>query len=127
MILITGGAYQGKTSLAFEMAGIEAVGKLADGCASPYEAAYVCPVILHYHEYIKRLLADGQDPAAFTAKVMAENPDAVITVNELGCGIVPIDPDDRRYREASGRMSVLLARKAKEVYRVVCGIPARIK
>ena len=51
----------------------------------------------------------------------------VILVTEVGSGLVPVDPDERAFRENAGRLSVLLAERAEEVYRVVCGIPTRLK
>ncbi|MCI9019059.1 MAG: cobinamide kinase, partial [Lachnospiraceae bacterium] len=53
--------------------------------------------------------------------------EAVIVVNELGSGVVPIDAFDRNYRETTGRICCELAKKAREVHRVVCGIGMVIK
>ena len=47
--------------------------------------------------------------------------------NELGYGIVPIDPFDRSWRELTGRICTELAEHADEVTRVVCGIPVVLK
>ena len=50
----------------------------------------------------------------------------VVTASETGCGVVPIDPEERRQREAAGRLACLLAARAKAVVRVFCGIPTVI-
>ena len=51
----------------------------------------------------------------------------VVVCDEVGLGIVPLDKEDRAYREAVGRLCVQLAREAEQVVRLVCGIPQVIK
>ena len=51
----------------------------------------------------------------------------ILTVQELGCGIVPVDAFDREWREVTGRICCELAKRAQAVYRMTCGIPARLK
>ncbi|WP_417281216.1 bifunctional adenosylcobinamide kinase/adenosylcobinamide-phosphate guanylyltransferase, partial [Clostridioides difficile] len=74
-----------------------------------------------FHAYIRRLLKEGKSVESFIDAIEEQNPNVIITSNELGCGIVPLDPEDRDWREVSGRASVRLARTSKEVYRMVCG------
>uniref|UniRef100_UPI0006D17CEA bifunctional adenosylcobinamide kinase/adenosylcobinamide-phosphate guanylyltransferase n=1 Tax=Clostridium sp. NkU-1 TaxID=1095009 RepID=UPI0006D17CEA len=172
MILIIGGAWQGKLAFAMELAKSagkmaetegktsfnplpvssvprftghqldmqeypldSSVGKsekseeyeIAEGSRDSFEAAMTCRLIHGLHEYIRRLLKEGKSVDAFLEAVQQQNPHVIITSNELGCGIVPLDPEDREWREVSGRASVRLARNSKEVYRMVCGIGTRIK
>lgn len=51
----------------------------------------------------------------------------VVIATETGCGVIPIDPRERRNREAAGRLSCLLAERAQTVVRVCCGIPQVLK
>ena len=51
----------------------------------------------------------------------------VVIATEVGCGVVPIDPAERRWREEAGRLSCLLAERADTVIRVCCGIPQLLK
>ena len=51
----------------------------------------------------------------------------VIIATETGCGVIPLDPQERRDREAAGRLSCLLAERAETVVRVCCGIPQVLK
>ena len=51
----------------------------------------------------------------------------VVIATEVGCGVVPIDPAERRKREDAGRLSCLLADRAETVIRVCCGIPQLLK
>ena len=59
--------------------------------------------------------------------ILKKNPNAVITCDEIGCGIVPIDKTDRLWREMSGDACQYLAARAVKVCRVVCGIPMALK
>ncbi len=129
MILIIGGAWQGKLAFAKELAekaGIQTA-QVAHGRTDRFDAALKRPIIHDFHEYIRRILKEGKNVEEFIASIEKENKDAIIISNELGCGIVPMEPEDREWREVSGRSAVLLAKKAEEVYRLVCGIASRIK
>ena len=53
--------------------------------------------------------------------------DLVAVTNEVGCGIVPIAPLARFFRDCAGRVNQRMAAAAAEVYWVVSGIPVRIK
>ena len=50
-----------------------------------------------------------------------------VIATEIGGGVVPVDRDERIKREAAGRLAVLLAQRADNVIRVVCGIPQILK
>ena len=82
----------------------------------------------------KKVLADLQeqlrgveDGAAFAEDLLREYADAVIICDEIGCGVVPLDAAERRWREQTGRCLVALARQAEEVHRVCCGLGMRLK
>ncbi len=66
----------------------------------------------------------GEDLAAL-ADELAKKP--VVIATELGGGIVPADPEQRRRREDSGRLACLLAERADTVIRVCCGLPQALK
>lgn len=51
----------------------------------------------------------------------------VVIATETGCGVIPLDPRERRNREAAGRLSCLLAERAETVVRICCGIPQVLK
>lgn len=50
-----------------------------------------------------------------------------VICTELGCGIVPMDAEEREWREQTGRLCCDLAAQADRVYRVSCGIAQCIK
>lgn len=87
-------------------------------------------VIYNFNNLIKELLLmyDDEEKVKKTVQTMIkENKKAVIISNEIGYGIVPMDRFERRYRELTGRICCELAKEAKEVHRVICGIGTIIK
>ena len=60
-------------------------------------------------------------------ELLQKNPEICIVTNELGYGVVPIEPFDRKWREKTGRICTELAAKADSVTRVVCGIGILLK
>ena len=65
--------------------------------------------------------------SAFCRTLLEENPELIIITNELGYGVVPVDPFDRAWREAAGRTCCVLAAEAGQVYRVICGLGQALK
>lgn len=124
MILVTGGCFQGKTAYACKQFGI-APEETVDGMDCPMEQIYRAKLLYHFHEYIRRLMKEGQD--LDLPRLHRENPDLILVTNELGYGVVPIDKFDRDYREKTGRICCEIAKEAREVHRVVCGIGTVIK
>ncbi len=64
-----------------------------------------------------------QNPALSAADI----PDCIVICDELGCGVVPMDREDRAWREHTGRLCCELAQKADRVDRVFCGIAMQLK
>lgn len=54
-------------------------------------------------------------------------PDCIVICDELGCGVVPIDREDRAWREHTGRLCCELAQRSNRVDRIFCGIPMQLK
>lgn len=137
MKFIIGGAWQGKRSYALQLAQndiknreesmLEIETKVAEGSLDSYETAYSCRIIHDFQEYVRRLLKEEKNPEEFLWEIIKRNPGVIITMNELGCGIVPEAPFERTWREGSGRIAVMIAKQSSEVYRLVCAIPTQIK
>ena len=132
MRLIVGGRSQGKLEYCRASCGGACV--VMDGGSMPFpteqaaDGAEGKTVILdRLHSLIRRAMDAGRDPAAEVDAFLAAYPDADILCDEIGNGVVPIDDTERAWREAVGRMTVSLAKRADTVERVVCGLPQRIK
>jgi len=109
MKLYIGGAYQGQTELAQN--------------ENPIAQVYT-----DFHETIRHaVLMKGKDPREFAREFCHAHPDAVVAANEVGAGVVPMQAEDRAFREAVGRVLCVIAQEAESVTRCVCGIGVRIK
>lgn len=109
MILVVGGAYQGKTEYVKEHFGED------------YE------IWNQYHETVRQQLLDGKNPLEEAKKNFDGQQKLVIVSDEVGYGLVPVDAFERRYRETVGRVNCFFAGEAEKVIRVVCGVGTRIK
>lgn len=133
MVLVIGGSYQGKLDFVRKKIQKDAFMpfEMAWGNRDSYEKAWNSHVIYGFHHYIKRMMEEhdyGMEAIyRYIKEIMEKNPGAVIVMDEVGCGIVPVSPDDRAYREAVGGAGQMLAKEADQVYRVICGIGSRIK
>ncbi len=125
MILVVGGAFQGKYKFANEKLNIR--DGWADGDDCQFSDICRCRAIQHFHRYVKRAMESHYDLTGLAAKLREKNPDITILTNELGSGVVPADQFDRMYRDELGRVCEELAAEADEVYRVICGIGMIIK
>lgn len=110
MILIIGGAYQGKHDYARDVLG-----------------AKESDLVPHVERVIRSLLEAGRDPLAEMPRLQAAWADKVLLLEDVSCGVVPMDAGDRAFREANGRCGAYLAARAERVVRVFCGIGTVIK
>lgn len=104
MKLYVGGAYQGQDEL----------------------AAAENPGAELFTDFQERLRG-VTDARAYAGAFCDAHPDAVVTAREIGSGVVPMEAEDRAWREAAGRALCVIASRADTVVRVVCGIGTRIK
>jgi len=108
MILIFGGAYQGKLDYALE--------RFEDK-----------KIIRYLDKWILDLVKENANVEEAVRQFIADNSDAVVICNDISCGVVPVDPVMRKWREAVGRTLAILSQKSDEVVRLFCGIPTRLK
>ena len=122
MIMITGGAFQGKREFAKQRFGLSDSDIINGGsCEIPELANARC--IVNYELAVKHLISENIDPLAFTKKLNCD----IVIMNEIGCGIIPLEKSEREWREMTGRAGCIIAENAEAVYRVCCGIATIIK
>lgn len=126
MILVIGGNSQGKLDFVKEKFDLTDY-DISDGGTCKLEGAFKKPVLNRLHLLIKRMTEGNIKPEDAALSGIQENPDIIIICDELGCGIVPVNAEERDFREQVGRIQCQLARKADKVFRVCCGIPILIK
>ena len=113
MILIFGGAYQGKREFAKEQ----------------------FPDIPVFDDALENFTwaCCAEDPAMrceaadLMRQCREEWQDKILIINDVSQGIVPTNERTRAFREMNGRLMNYLASEADEVWRVFCGIGRRIK
>ncbi|MCQ2969228.1 MAG: bifunctional adenosylcobinamide kinase/adenosylcobinamide-phosphate guanylyltransferase [Clostridium sp.] len=84
-------------------------------------------VLYNFHLLCRRLLKDNINIHSFLEELFKKNNDIIIISNEIGYGIVPLDKEERIWREETGRACTTIAKKAAIVTRVMAGIPVNIK
>lgn len=117
-ILIFGGAFQGKRAFAkseFNIEDKEIYSFTADDTEVP--AGY--RAYEHAERLVRNILSAEE---AFNLLKEAE----IVIVDDITCGIVPMDATDRKTREETGRLMQMLG-KDRSIYRVFCGEGVKIK
>ena len=122
MELIFGGAYQGKTQYAADKYNLEAADIFT--CAGPVlDPGARC--IRHLERFAKACTEAGLDPRE---EFTRQSPGAVCLIaDDISCGIVPVDFEERLWREQAGRLISFLAARADTVTRIFCGLPMELK
>lgn len=110
MILVIGGAYQGKLTWAVEKFHLRCLCDLAEGFVPDMQCYYHLEAWTKTHEALPEL-----------------PPEAVVISREVGCGIVPMDAEVRAWRERHGQTLRTLAQQSAKVFRVFCGIGEELK
>ena len=116
MELVIGGAFQGKLTYALEKYGLTAadVCDLAHGDPLP---GYRC------YRHLEALCRRNVDITPFLPLLQ----DAVVIARQVNGGIVPMDGQERAWRERYGLQLQQLAKKATHVTRVFCGLAEELK
>lgn len=141
MILITGGRYQGKLAWAQEYllrregtaVSADAIWDGGNGFPPSWDGIRIFTGLPRLVQKILREESDSWDPRDLSADPLQtladilDRPGLIVITEEMGNGIVPMDAADRHLREEVGRLGCRLAVRAEGVYRVLCGIPQRIK
>ena len=148
MVLMVGGSFQGKTRAALGLwrringeknctvfEGKKAGEKGKTDREEFFREVSSADVVLHLESLFRFLMEQEEQPEEWGRRFLErirklEETDGkvrVMTADEIGCGIVPLDPFEREYRERAGRFCQRAAAQAQEVYRVLCGLEMRIK
>lgn len=124
MILIIGGAYQGKLDFAKTTLGIE--GSQVYTCTGR-EIDFSLRCVDHLEEFAYACVQAGLDPIARFRESREQWRDSVLICQDVFCGVVPMDPVQRQWRQVTGRLCQYLAGEADRVSRVFCGLEQRLK
>ncbi len=81
-------------------------------------------VILHLEKLIRE---QGSEIVLQKLEERFSAGDCIVSCDEVGMGIVPLEKKEREYRDDVGKVLCVIAKRADEVFRVFAGIGQRIK
>ena len=126
MILIFGGAYQGKLAYALDRFGLTD-SDVYSCCESNTTIPINNKILYEFDKWVLALIKTDIDVTDALRQFIDNNADAIVICTDISCGVVPVDEIQRKHREAVGRSMAELSRVSNEVVRLYCGIPTRIK
>lgn len=120
MILIIGGAYQGKLDFAKERFSVEEsdIFTCTDGGIDFSKRCI---------RKIETFAADNEDPVAYFQNRWEQWQNCILILEDVFCGIVPMGEENRAWRQKTGRLAQYLAGQAQQVSRIFCGLEQRLK
>ncbi len=124
MILIFGGAYQGKLAFAAVKYGfleteiLSVEGKNLD---------FSKRVLYGLENFTHACALEGTDPVNVFRECREKWQDKILVIQDMSTGVVPLSAEIRAWRQENGRLCQYLSREAEEVYRVLCGLGQRLK
>lgn len=146
MILIIGGAFQGKKRFAEQLFPQERPGQggeakniaWCDGETASWEEFCQAAWCFHLPAMIRRqmdeaagredgFLRDGFTREDFVKELLRFPKEKIVVAEEIGSGIVPMGAFQRKWREETGRICCLLAENSSQVWRVIGGIGQRLR
>lgn len=122
MKFIIGGAYQGKLNFAKTEYGMTDIYE----CKGP-EIDFSHPLIYGIEKFCLYCVKEGIEAKDYfeSRKPMWEN--SVLICEDIFCGVVPIEAENRAWREMTGRLCAYLTSEADEVNRMFCGLSQKLK
>ena len=152
MILIFGGAYQGKLEYAIDNCKVNTVYDCSTGAkhtldeerdemAGPdisrwprettekgaHAPDLSADAIYGLEVFALKCVKEGLEASDWFKERWDEWQDKVLIICDQSQGIVPVDAETRAAREMNGRLMIYLANEAEQVIRVFCGLGKRIK
>ena len=128
MILVFGGAYNGKLNFVKEKFNISNEDIFTvNNDLKDFNIDFSRKVINNFHKFIYKLSLENIDALEYIIKNLGLFENKIIVCDDISQGIVPLKKEDRFWRENTGRCLQYISEKSETVYRVFCGIPTVIK
>ena len=128
MILVFGGAYNGKLDFVKEKFNIhnDDVFNVNDDLKD-LEIDYSKKVINKFHKLTYKFSLENKNLLQFIIENKELFKDKIIISDDISEGIDPLKKEDRTWRESNGKCLQYISKNSSEVFRVFCGIPMVIK
>lgn len=124
MILIFGGAYNGKLDFVKEQFNVSEDDIFYyDGNEIDFSKKVICGL----HKFTYNNILKDINSLQYIKENINLFKDKIIISDEISSGIVPLKKEDRMWREETGRCLQYLSKESSCVYRIFCGIPTIIK
>ena len=120
MILIIGGAYQGKLDFAKETFCI------TDGDIYTCHSKEI-DFSKHCIYKIEEFTVHCDDPIGYFEAHRKAWKDSILIMQDIFCGVVPMGAENRAWRQRTGRLAQYLSKEAGQVSRIFCGLEQRLK
>ena len=120
MVLIIGGAYQGKLDFAHKQYGItkeEIYICTAGEIDFSKQCIYKIEEFTHHHP----------DPIGYFKANRERWENSILICQDIFSGVVPMGAENRAWRQKTGRLCQYLAAEAEQVIRIFCGLEQRLK
>ena len=124
MIFVFGGAYQGMEDYAREQCGAAETVQLTEDDA---QIDFSSGAVAGLERFVLGCVRRGENAREYFEAHRDEWKDAVLIGTDFSCGLVPMEAENRLWREENGRLNNYLAGEAVRVVRMFCGIAQVIK
>ena len=126
MILIFGGAYQGKLEYALNTYNLTE--KDVYHCdAETMVIDFDRKIITDMDKFVLACVKEDINAKECLVEHVEKLRDKILIFDDISQGVVPMDKIERAWREATGRCMTYLGQEADEVIRVFCGIGSKVK
>lgn len=124
MVLVFGGAYNGKLDFVKEKFNVNEDDIFY---CSINEIDFSKKVICGLHKFTYNNILKDISSLQYIKENINLFKDKIIISDEISSGIVPLKKEERMWREETGRCLQYLSKESSCVYRIFCGIPTIIK
>lgn len=124
MILIIGGAYQGKLDYARGTFDLTENDIFTCG-GGEIDFSFRC--VNAIEEFTWACTSSGTDPREFFRENREKWQNSILICQDLSSGVVPLGAENRIWRQSTGRLCQYLAKEADQVIRIFCGLEQRLK
>ena len=124
MVLIIGGAYQGKLEYARPIFSVTQE-EIFPCTGTEIDFSKRCVNALE--EFTYACVQAGVEPVDYFRTHREQWQESILICQDLSCGVVPMGADMRQWRQETGRLCQYLAKEAGTVSRIFCGLEQRLK
>lgn len=124
MVLIIGGAYQGKLDFAMAEFGVTAAEVFT---CKDTQIDFSKRCVRNLEVFSRACAQAGIEPRDYLEANRAAWENSIFICRDISCGVVPMGAENRLWRQKNGAMVQYLSREADRVSRIFCGLEQRLK